>query len=189
MGMAEKINTLFKLSIIASLLLASSSVGYYYVLYLPRRDAQLDAERKLEIALQQERAEAEKLAAQQRAEDEKRAEQERALSQRLALEEQQSAEKAAAKTRYKECVLRVERIYQATWASNCKSIGDQANFEISRRKANCLTVATQAECDGLHPFRDTSPNCALPRGTSNDLTASLDKMRDRCLQESRAGLQ
>ena len=87
--MAGRIDALLKLSVVASLLLASSSVGYYYVVYLPGTHA-----------LQQEKAEAEKLA---------------------------------------------------------RNV--------------------------------PSDNCALPRELARDLSADLDKKRNRCLQESRAGSQ
>jgi hypothetical protein len=42
--LAAKFDGILKLSIIASLLLAASGIGYYYAVYLPGRDAQLDNE-------------------------------------------------------------------------------------------------------------------------------------------------
>ena len=58
--MAGKIDVFLKLSIIASVIMVSASIGQYYLVYLPQRDAQLDA-----------RAEAEKQAAQAKAEAER----------------------------------------------------------------------------------------------------------------------
>jgi hypothetical protein len=59
---AGKIDAFLKLSIVAGVLLASSSVAYYYVIYLPDRDARIDANNG---AAEQRRAE-EKAAAEQR---------------------------------------------------------------------------------------------------------------------------
>jgi hypothetical protein len=45
LSLASKLDALLKLSIIAGVLFASASVGYYFLVYLPQRDAQFDAER------------------------------------------------------------------------------------------------------------------------------------------------
>jgi hypothetical protein len=185
----KALNAVFKLSILAAVLLGSLSAAHYYLVYLPDRDARLDAERRQDEHDRQERAEAQRRAEQERAEAQRRFEQEQVLSQRRALEQRQSAEKAAMQTRYKECISRAEHTYTATWASNCKDIGEKANLEVFRRRANCGTVSTKAECESWHPLQDTSPNCLLPRVIATDLSAALEKMRDRCMQESKSGLQ
>jgi hypothetical protein len=46
--LAAKIVAILKLSIVASVLLASSSAGYYYLIYLPQRDLQFEPQRVLE---------------------------------------------------------------------------------------------------------------------------------------------
>jgi len=46
--LAGKIDAILKLSVVASVLFASSSVRYYYLSYLPRRDARFEPERALE---------------------------------------------------------------------------------------------------------------------------------------------
>ena len=46
--LAGKIDAILKLSVVASVLLASSSVGYYYLVHLPHQDAQFEPERVLE---------------------------------------------------------------------------------------------------------------------------------------------
>jgi hypothetical protein len=46
--MAGTVDAFLKVSIAASLLLAAGSVGYYYSIYLPKRDAQIDRERLIE---------------------------------------------------------------------------------------------------------------------------------------------
>ena len=42
-AVVAKIDAFLKLSIVAAVLLASASVAYYYVVYLPDRDARIDA--------------------------------------------------------------------------------------------------------------------------------------------------
>ena len=42
----KAIDAIFKVSIIAAVALASVSVAYYYFVYLPARDARLDAEKQ-----------------------------------------------------------------------------------------------------------------------------------------------
>ena len=45
---AAKNNAILKISIVASVLLASSGVGYYYLVYLPQREVQFEPQRVLE---------------------------------------------------------------------------------------------------------------------------------------------
>jgi hypothetical protein len=61
--LAGKIDAILKLTVVASMLFASSSVGYYYLVHLPRREAQFEPERVLERlrAAAQKRAEQEQL--------------------------------------------------------------------------------------------------------------------------------
>jgi hypothetical protein len=48
--MATKVDTFLKASIAASVLIASASIAYYYLHYLPQRDAQVDRIRQMEQA-------------------------------------------------------------------------------------------------------------------------------------------
>jgi hypothetical protein len=165
LALAGKIDILLKLCIAASVLLASSSVGYYYLLYLPRRDAQLDVERAFE------RARADAL--------------QRMFSEQRALEERQSAEKAAAQMRYQTCLNGANTNYQAVRAAACKRLGEQSR----RDHDDCVSKNLgKSFCDVTYAIRDASPNCTLPREISTDFDADADKARDRCLQENRAGL-
>jgi hypothetical protein len=169
--LAGKIDALLKLSIVASVLLASSSVGYYYLVYLPQRDAQLDLEREFERA---------------RADAEKRAERERTLSEQREIERRQSAEKAAAQTRYQTCLRRASNSYSESWATACKRIGEKS----LKDHHECIrSGVARASCDSIHTIRDASPDCTLPRVIATDLEADLEKERNRCLQENRSGLQ
>jgi hypothetical protein len=73
MTLVGKSYALVELSIIAGVLLASSTLAYYYLVYLPRRDTQFDAERAQD--------EAEKVA-----ERERRRRRRGALSEQMAME-------------------------------------------------------------------------------------------------------
>ena len=86
--------TLFKLSLIVSLLLASSGVAFYYAVYLPRRDVQLDNERKLEKA---------------QADARNRVAQERSLANQKKSEQRQAEAKVGAEAHYQTCLNRAER--------------------------------------------------------------------------------
>jgi hypothetical protein len=167
LALAGKVDGLFKLCIAASVLFASSSVGYHYLVYLPRRDAQLDVERAFE------RARADAL--------------QRMFSEQRALEERQSAEKAAAQTRYQTCLSSASADYQALSAAACKRLGEQSRKDHD----DCISKENLGKvyCDRTYTIRDASPSCTLPREIATDLDAGAEKTRDRCLQEHRAGLQ
>jgi hypothetical protein len=157
-AVAGKIDAFLKLSIVAGVLLASSSIAYYYVVYLPDRDARIDANN---AAAEQRRAE-EKAAAEQRH-----------------LEEQLDAQ-----VRYKECLNNAQEVYSATWAASCKRIAQ----DDLKEHASCISIGlTKQQCDAAHNH-DPSPNCALPHATAQSIEASLNKARELCLQASKAGL-
>lgn len=170
--MAARIDTLLKLSVIASLLLASSGVGYYYGVYLPRRDAELDQERMLERA---------------RADEEKRAAQEQSFTARKELEQRQAADKADVELRYQTCVNSAVATHDASWAAECKRLADKAVED----HAQCLskTKLSQGYCDTAYRARDGSPNCMLPVKIATELDGGLNKARNRCLRERQAVLQ
>jgi hypothetical protein len=164
-GFGGKSDTLLKLSIIASALLASFSVGYYYLVYLPRRDAQLDAERAFE------RARADAL--------------QRMFSEQRASEERQAAEKAASPVRYQACLSGANNNYEALWAAACKRLGEQSRKEHD----DCTSKNLGRQfCDVTYAIRDASPKCTLPPEIATDFDADVQKARDRCLQENRSGL-
>lgn len=170
--MAAGIGALLKLSMVASLLLAASGVGYYYAVYLPRRDAQLENERALEKI---------------RAYGQKRAEQERAALQQRELQQRQSADKAAAEVRYQTCLNSASATRNESWAAACKRLADK----VVEDHADCLSKSklSQAYCDAAYKMRDGAPNCTLPAAIATDLDGGLNKARNRCLQERAAALQ
>jgi hypothetical protein len=170
--LAANLNALLKLSVIVSLLLASSGVGYYYAFYLPARDALRDTERQMEKF---------------RAYGQMRAEQERmALQQRL-WRQQQTAAKAVADDRYRTCLSNASADHDASWAAQCKSIADKAVTD----HANCLGMPklSKAYCDAAYRARDGSANCTLPLQIASDLDGDLNSARNRCLRERNAALQ
>ena len=160
------------LSVIVSLLLASSGVAYYYVMYLPYRDAQLDNERKLERA---------------QAEAQKRAAQERSLAEQKKLEQRQAEAKAVAEARYQTCVNKANAGHEASWAAECKHLAEKALAD----HTECLTKPKlpKGYCDTAYRLRDGSPNCVLPQKVATNLDGDLNDARNRCQRERKAALQ
>jgi len=164
------LDTILKLSVIVAVLAASASVGHYYLVYLPQRDARLDFERRSE----RERADAEKREAQAQAE----AEREQVQAERKASERRQSAEKAEAKLSYDICLLAASKTHDDTWASYCQQLKDMD----AKRYADCLKMTRKEVCDKGYEDRNLSSDCTLPRQIAETLNENLEKARDRCLQ-------
>jgi hypothetical protein len=165
-------NALLKLGLIASLLAASTGVGYYYAVHLPRQDAELDNARVLEATLSYAQ---------------KRAAQERALAQQREWQQRQAAKKAVAETRYQSCLDGANAAREASWTAACKRLAEKAVED----HAGCLTKSklSQGYCDAAYRMRDASPNCVLPVAVATDLDGGLTMARRRCLQEREAALQ
>lgn len=168
-GFGAKIDPLLKLGMIASLLLASSSVGSCYAVYLAGRHAQLNNQQMLEEA---------------RANAHKRVAQARLLSEQRASEQRQSAKQAAAQTSYQTCLDSAGAAHDASWAAECKRIGEKALED----HAACLAKLNlpKTYCDAAYSSRDASANCALPPQVATVLDAALEQARHRCLRESKA---
>ena len=165
-------NTLFKLSLIASLLLASSGVAFYYAVYLPRRDVQLDNERKLEQALADART---------------RVAQQRSLAKQKKSEQRQAEAKVGAEAHYQTCLNRANVTHAASWAAECKRLAEKAVAD----HAECLTQPKlpKGYCDAAYRPRDASPNCILPPKVATALDGDLSEGRNRCQRERQAALQ
>jgi hypothetical protein len=181
--MPGAVDAFLKISLAVSLLGAAGSVGYYYSVYLPLRDAQLDRDRKLDAARSEDsrRAEKARLAAEKLEAEIKSAEEKREA------EERQAAEREAIQSRYRSCISRAELNYNANWAQSCKRISDKA----AKDYKECISgTLGKTACDSIYTERNASPtNCSLPRVVGQDINDELDKTRKRCLEESRAGLQ
>jgi hypothetical protein len=174
--LAGKIDAFLKLTVVASVLFVSSSVGYYYLVHLPHRDAQFEPERVLERlrAAAQKRAQREQLlfeASEQRA------------AEQQALEERQALEKA---NRYQACLGRATDNYNASRLTAC----NRPQEKIIKDHDDCIKLGfSKKVCDMAHVVRETSPNCTLPRAVALALDADVEKARDRCLGEDGLGLQ
>jgi hypothetical protein len=165
-------NTLFKLSLIVSLLLASSGVAFYYAIYLPRRDAQLDNERKLEKA---------------QADARKRVAQERSIAEQTKSEQRQADAMAGAEAHYQTCLNRANVTHATSWEVECKRLAEKALAD----HAECLTKPKlpKGYCDAAYRPRDGTPNCILPPKVATGLDGDLSEARNRCQRERRAVLQ
>ena len=167
--MAARIDALLKLSVIASLLLASSGVAYYYAVYLPQRDFEHDREGSLQ-----------KLHAY----GEKRADQERSAAQQHEAEQRQAETKASAGIHYQNCVDDARSSHDASWAAACKRLADK----VVRDHTDCLSIPNlpRGYCDAAYGTRDPSAHCTLPVEMAADLDAALSTARNHCLQERNA---
>jgi hypothetical protein len=170
--LAARIDALLKISVIASLLLASSGVAYYYAVYLPQRDSDHDRE----IGLQKLHAYGQK-----------RADQERSAEQQRETEQRQAEAKTGAGIHYQNCVEDARTSHDASWAAACKRLADK----VVQDHTDCLSIPNlpQGYCDAAYTTRDASAHCALPAETAADLDAALSTARNRCLQERKAALQ
>jgi hypothetical protein len=169
--LANSIDSILKVSVAASLLIGSGSVSYYYLRYLPERDAQLQSERKLEKA---------------RAEYARQVEQSRLAEEKKNGLERQAADKEAIQDKYQACVTTADSNYSLAWADQCRKMSDTAQ----KNRADCISKSTSDKlfCDRIYPKVDFNPDCSLNRGVGNDLNDQLQKSHERCLQESRLGL-
>jgi hypothetical protein len=176
--LAGKIDAILKLSIVASVLFASSSVGYYYLSYLPHRDARFEPARALEQlrAAAQKRAEREQLLLEQQASEQ------RALEQQAA-EQRQSQEKA---DRYQACLSHVTDDYNELRIAACNRLQEK----VIKNHDSCIRTGFREKvCDLAYVVRKPSPNCPLPPSIASNLDVDAEKARDRCLEENRLGLQ
>jgi hypothetical protein len=170
--LAGKIDAILKLSIVASVLFASSSVGYYYLSYLPRRDARFEPERALEglRAAAQKRAEREQLLLEQQVSEQ------RALEQQAA-EQRQLLEKA---DRYQACLTHVTDSYNESRIAACNRLQEK----VIKNHDSCIRSGFREKtCDLAYVVRKPSPNCTLPQAIASNLDADAGKARDRCLED------
>jgi hypothetical protein len=182
--MNSKLDALLKVTLVVSALFASSAVGYYYLGYLPERDARLAIERR-------QQAEEEKRAQQERQEAIVRAQQAQEMAKARAQQERedaevqrQASEKATVQAQYQTCLSYARLDYEANWAGACKRW--RALSVEGKLHCNYDANTQKTVCD---PKKLPDPNdCALPREKARDFKSDLEKAKDRCLQETRAGL-
>src|SRR5205823_6285546 len=109
--LAAKIDAILKRSIVVSVVFASCSAGYYYLVHLPQRDVRFEPQRVLERF----RAAAEQHAEQELSLFEQQVSERRAAEQKAA-EERQALEKA---NRYQACLSRATESYNASRLAAC----------------------------------------------------------------------
>jgi hypothetical protein len=157
------LNNLLKAVLIISLLLASGSVAYYYLRYIPDRDARLDAERR---------------ATEVRVDAERKAERREAEAEKAANEQRQAAERATAQQDYARCLVGASDAYRSEWATTCKTVA--AN--IARAEKNCVALGlSKTMCAARSGGPNPSPNCALPTAVAAPIGAEFNSQKDRCL--------
>jgi hypothetical protein len=170
--LAGKIDAILKFSVVASVLLASSSVGYYYLVDLPHQDAQFEPERVLERL----RAAVKKRAEQEQSLFEQKVSEQRAAEQKV-VEERQALERA---NRYESCLSRATDNYNASRLAAC----NRPREKIIKDQDDCVNLGfSRKVCAMAHVVREASPNCTLPRAVALALDADVEKARDRCLEE------
>jgi hypothetical protein len=176
-GVMKQLEAILKMLALAAVTTAGLSVGYYYVVLLPQRDARLEQQRINE----QVRIEAQTQANHERIEQEKRMEEIRKRNTEI----QRREERAAAQRRYDVCILRAEKSYQSEWVSECRRISQTSQKSYDK----CIKEGTSKEvCKLVRGQPTDNINCSLPRTIANELEATMEKAKDRCLQENRAGL-
>ncbi len=174
--MAAKIDAILKVSVVASVLFASLSAGYYYLAYLPQRDAQLEPQRLLEKF----RAAAEKRAEQEQSLFEQRVSERRAAEQKAA-EARQALEKA---NRREACLSRASDNYNASRLAAC----NRPREKIIKDQDDCVKLGfSRKVCAMAHVVPEASPNCMLPRTVTLSLDADAENARNRCLEEDKDG--
>jgi hypothetical protein len=162
---AGTIDAILKLSVVASVLFSASSIGYYYLLHLPHRDAQLVE--RLQAAAQK-RAEQEQLLFEQQ-------EWERRAAEQQAAEERKALEKAS---RYQTCVSRATDGYNAARLAACNRPRDK----IIKDQEDCVKLGfSRNVCAMAHVVPEASRNCKLPRTVALALDAEVEIARDRCV--------
>jgi hypothetical protein len=164
--LAAKIDAILKLSIVVSVLFASSSVGYHYLVYVPQRDAQFEPQRVLERF----RAATEKRAEQELLLFEQKVSEQRAVEQK-AVENRQALEKAY---RYETCLSHATDNYNASRLAAC----DRPRQKITKDKDDCVKLGfSRNVCAMAHVVPEASPNCALPRTVTLAMDADVQKAR------------
>ena len=171
------VDTLLKASVIVAVAIVSTAVAYHYVIYIPQRDAILDAERRAEAErIRKAKAEEQERAAMQLAEKERREAAGKYEADQL---------KQQISARYERCNLSASVNYNTNWNSNCARVN-----ELQRSQYNdCLSskLLTKEQCDTYHKITTKAENCALPRAIADSLNSDLARDKDRCLKEFQLG--
>ena len=169
--MARALDTAVKVGVVGSALLAAAAVAYHFAVYIPARDARLEAERRLERRLIEDRARSEAL---------QRENAERETAQRAALLKEQ------ANDRYRSCLQRAEWNYSSNWDFSCQ----RRSTRQAKEFAECLAGKFSADvCQRTQGEKIPPKDCTHPKDIADGHNNDLSKERDRCLREYQAGVQ
>jgi hypothetical protein len=202
LAFAAKIDAILKFSILASVLLTSCSVGYHYLVYLPRRNVQIEPYGTLEdfrfagaSAQTTTRVNSEQASKKTKRKPARRSEQhadrepplfeqkvsEQPSSEQKAIEQRQALEKA---DRYQACLSRATGSYNASRLAAC----NRTREKIIKDQDDCFNLGFSREvCAMAHVIPEASPKCALPRSVKIGLDADVEKARDLCVEEDKDG--
>jgi hypothetical protein len=172
------LDTVLKVAVIVSVALGATSVSYYYVFYLPSRDAALDVQRQAERAAA--KAESDRQAAAREAAQAEK--EQREVIERAELERH----KANARSRYDICMHQTSVNYSSDWDGYCKRKEElrQQNYR------SCLDGADgKSFCDRTYGQPLPVHDCTLPSAVADGLNSQFERGKSRCLQEFQSGLE
>ena len=148
-----------KISIAVAILIAGLSVGYYFIVYLPGKDARAQAAAQ---------AAATNAAA--------------ANAAQASTAKQVEAKRAA---NYAACLQTAQDNYSMDWDRNCTTQSQDRETAYN----NCVndTLSTASSCREQYPEIPVA-NCSLATNLANSLNDQLKDAKDRCLQQAKDGL-
>jgi hypothetical protein len=159
------IDTILKVAVIVAVTATSSALSYYYIIYLPLRDAQMEAVRQTEMRVAEEKARQE-------------------IERAAALERAARYQQEWAKERYRLCVSIAEQSYSLNWDTECERQSTRQNQLI----ASCISEQ-RFGCQSLFDKKIPAQDCALPKDLADQYNTRLKDDRDRCMQEYRDAIQ
>jgi hypothetical protein len=95
------------------------------------------------------------------------------------------AKRPDAPARYHSCVSGVETTYRNSWKNACDDVAARS----VKQRNDCMARGGGWEVCSRITIQDGGADCMLPVNLASELTAILEKGRDRCLQEVNAGLR
>jgi hypothetical protein len=159
-------------AIITGIIIIALSLGYYFVIFLPKKE-----NAKLELQRQQ--------IDQQKQQDDAKLEQQRKLQEDQAekdeLEKQQQATKAIINSSLlNNCLADAQNNYQVNWANNCKTSAKNITEGIK----GCRDLDQSKDfCTSLWGTPDSSPNCSLPGKIADAVNSGLENEKNLCLKK------
>jgi hypothetical protein len=102
-------------------------------------------------------------------------------------EVQQTAAREAAQAKYENCIRTAENTYSSSHAEQCKRVQEKNASDL--RDCLSLQLLTKSSCEAMYGGHGSSSDCSLPIAIDSALSDQLKISRNRCLDESRTGLQ